>query len=653
MENQSNSWLEQTYLRVCILLAIFILPATLVRVALISIYPDDFGQLTLTQSLVAIFVGLRFDLSMAALLIGVPLLFIVLPFRWSYNRYWQRLWIGYIFVAWLLFILLMISDAIYFGQVHRHIGAEINTLDNDMGSMIRIALTNYWLALLVFVLAIPIAAWLLKAFIHKIPKYPAKPLRLFLMWPLILLLLVLAQRGNYSGKPIGVGEAFFSDSLPQGYLAMNGAFAISRALVEKQPNLRAFMPQDEAIGITQNQLLSPNIVYNESGYPLFRRIISSGNAKPNIVVLMLESWGALHIDAIRREMKLPPLGVTPNFDNLSKQGRLYTHFYANGQRSIQGAAAILGSQLTLPSMPLLGLGMENNRLSFLGDLARSENYQTIFLQSSDRGSFHFDSIAARAGFNQYLGAEDIPNLHEKPKAASTWGTWDHNTFQQANKLFATSKKPFLGFIFTSTTHTPWLIPDQKWQRYKGGSDRDAFLNTLFYADWALGELIAAAKRDGYYDNTIFIVTADHANEFVEQPDYVPNQFHIPLLIVGPGIKKGIDERVGSQVDILPTVVDLGRWKFGYAALGRSLMDNTRLEDRSAFTVRGDVIDWVTKSGWVSHNLDKRINSSVTLSELHAARFEKRLLAMYQTTIELQLDNRFIPLKSSYSASSKN
>ncbi|MEQ1914322.1 MAG: LTA synthase family protein, partial [Sideroxydans sp.] len=396
--------------------------------------------------------------------------------------------------------------------------------------------------------------------------------------------------------------------------------------------------------IVQAQLASPNVRFISPEYPLARITVGDMHKKkPNVVVLMLESWGALHMDAIRHEMKLQALGATPNFDQLAKQGRLYTHFYANGQRSIQGAAAILASQPTLPSMPLLGLGMEQNRLSFIGELAQSQNYQTIFLQSSDHGSFHFDSIAARAGFKEYRGAEEIPNVHEHPKQAKTWGTWDHNTFQEANKLFASAQKPFLGFIFTSTTHTPWIIPDARWNKFTSGSDRDKFLNTLFYADWALGQLMEAAKRDGYFDDTIFVITADHANEFVEKSEHVPNQFHIPLLIVGPGVKAGIDERVGSQADIIPTLIDLGGWSVTYAGLGRSLMDDTRNADRAAFTVRGDVMDWITREGWVSHNLDKRIGTSPALAPETANTLELKLLASYQMLMQLQLNNRFMPV----------
>lgn len=643
MIKRLSPWLAHPYLRILVLLAIFILPATVMRLALYVVHADDFSGLSFGQVLVAFLVGLRFDISIMVTMIGIPVLLMLLPFRWSHHRYWQYAWGAFIFVAWILFILLMVMDTIYFGQVHRHIGSEVNTLSNDVGSMVSIALMEYKTALLLFALATSMGAWLWWHLLRPIPAHPHRPWLRLLMLPLLFLVLLVAGRGGYTGKPIGVGEAFFSDSLAQGYLTMNGAFAISHSLIEKQPPIKSFMPQEQAVALVQAQLASPNVHFTDPSYPFAR--ITTGEVrkkKPNVVVLMLESWGALHMDAVRAEMKLPPLGATPNFDALAKQGRLYTRFYANGQRSIQGAAAILASQATLPSMPLLGLGMEQNRLSFIGELAQSQHYQTLFLQSSDHTSFYFDAISARAGFKEYRGAEEIPNIHEQPKPAKTWGTWDHNTLQEANALFAKAQKPFLGFVFTSTTHTPWIVPDARWNKYTSGSDRDKFLNTLLYADWALGQLMEAAKRDGYFEDTIFVITADHANEFVEQSEHVPNQFHIPLLIVGPGVKTGIDPRIGSQADIIPTLIDLCGWSVSYAGLGRSLLDDTRMEDRAAFTVRGDVMDWITHDGWVSHNLDKRVGSAPSLSEARAAQLEQRLLATYQTTIQAQINNSFLP-----------
>ena len=636
---------KNAYSRMLLIFIACMLPFTLMRLVLFLVYHDDFRSLGALQVLESFAVGLRFDVSMVAMVIGLPLLLmLMLPFRWAHHVYWQRLWGWFIFITLLLMLFMMAADTIYFGTVHRHVGAEIGTISSDMASMAMLAISQYGGALFLFGLAAVAGAFFWRYLTHHIP---AAPSRIWLRLASILvglLLLAILGRGGITGKPISVGEAFFSNSLGQGYLALNGAFAIARALNDIAPPPKVFMPQTEAIERAHDYLAGKGTPFYDRDFPLYRQA-GTGTAranKPNVVVLMLESWGAIHIDALRRQMNLPALGVTPNFDSLAQQGRLYTHFYANGQRSIQGAAAVLAGLPTLPGMPFLGEGLEQNQQSFLGELAQSQGYETIFLQSSDRGSLRFDAIAARAGFSTYLANEDIPELHAHKKAASTWGTWDHNTLQEANKRFAAAHKPFLGYVFTSTSHVPWLIPDSRWKKYTSGSDRDKALNAIYYADWALGEFIAAAKQSGYYDNTIFILLADHTSEFVENVENVPNLFHIPLLIVGPGINSGIDERVGSQFDITPTIADIGGWSTAYAGLGRSLMDNTRIDERAALTVRDNVISWITGKGWLSHDLTRRVGASSDLPAKDLDEMEQNLLAVYQVTTRLQLDNQIAP-----------
>lgn len=606
---------KNAYSRSLLIFLACMAPFTLMRLVLYLVYHDDFRSLGVMEVLEAFAVGLRFDASMVAMVIAL-----------------------------LLMIFMMAADTIYFGDVHRHVGAEIGTISSDMASMAMLALSQYSGALFLFGLVAVAGALFWRYLTHHIPAAP-KRIGLHLIGiPVGLLLLVILGRGGVTGKPISVGEAFFSNSLAQGYLALNGAFAISRALDDSAPPPKVFMPQAEAIQRTHDYLTGKGTPFYDRNFPLYQQA-GTGMAqihKPNVVVLMLESWGAIHIDALRKQMNLPPLGVTPNFDSFAQQGRLYTQFYANGQRSIQGAAAVLAGLPSLPGMPFLGGGLEQNQQRFLGELALSQGYETIFLQSSDRGSLHFDAIAARAGFSTYLGNEDIPELHQTKKASSTWGTWDHNTFQEANKRFAAARKPFLGYLFTSSTHVPWLIPDNRWKKYTGGSDLDKSLNALYYADWALGEFIAAAKRAGYYDNTIFVLTADHTNEFVENVEQVPNLFHIPLLIVGPGIKSGIDERVGSQLDIPPTIMDVAGWSADHAGLGRSLMDNSRINERAALSVRDNVISWITPQGWVSHDLTRRVGASKGLAAKDLDEMEQNLLAVYQATSRLQLDNHIAP-----------
>ncbi|MBI3283714.1 MAG: LTA synthase family protein [Burkholderiales bacterium] len=634
---------RNAYGRLALIFLACLLPFSLARLALYLAYFEDFKALGTAQVALAFLVGLRFDLSIVALYTLFPLTLMLLPFRWAQHIGWQRLWGWVIYCALLLLVCMLLADTLYFGEVRRHVGSEITTVTADIAPLARLALTQYAVLLALSAAGAVLGARLWQRLLRPAPAAAQrKSVRLGGL-ALVLLLLISAGRGGWSGKPLSVSDAFFSNTAAQAYLALNGAFAVTHAMLDGAPPVHDFMPQTEAIARTQNVLAGSKQAFQDPAYPLFQpHAFRGAGAKPNVVVLVLESWGAQHIDALRRHLQLPPLGATPNFDALAKQGRLYTHFYANGQRSIQGAESILASLPTPPGMPFLGEGIEQNRQSFLGELAQSQHYATFFLQSDYRGSFRFNAIAARAGFATYKGAEDMQELHARPKPPSNWGTWDHNTLQEAHQLFAHAQQPFLGYIFTSTTHAPFMVPQERWRKYPEINTLNKYLNSLYYADWAIAELMAAAKKAGYYDNTIFVLTGDHASGLMEHAEIIPNLYHIPLLIVGPGVTPGVDERIGSQLDILPTIAELANWSVAYAGLGRSLLDTERVGQRVALGVRGNIIDLISARGWVSHNLTRLVGSAPGMRAADAAELERSLLAQYQTVRRLMMENHIQP-----------
>jgi TRAP-type C4-dicarboxylate transport system permease large subunit len=128
------------FARVAWMFILFMLSATLVRLGLYFAYPADFQMLNFVQVISTFGVGLQFDASMALVMLVLPLLCLLLPFRWSHHRYWQRLWQWIAYALLLAFILMMVVDTVYFGYVHRHVGSEINTLTHDKASMVGVVL---------------------------------------------------------------------------------------------------------------------------------------------------------------------------------------------------------------------------------------------------------------------------------------------------------------------------------------------------------------------------------------------------------------------------------------------------------------------------------------------------------------------------------
>src|SRR6185295_10153416 len=225
--------------------------------------------------------------------------------------------------------------------------------------------------------------------------------------------------------------------------------------------------------------------------------------------------------------------------------------------------ALLCGFPTLPGVPYLGRGLEQTRLTGLGRLAKAEGYDPWYIMSSERNAFRLDAIAGMNGFEHYVGAEDIPAEAPVVSRKDLKGAcWDHEMFAEAGRRLATAKPPFLAFVYTSTTHYPFAWPDEKWKKRPGDALEDRYLNSLAYADWALGRFFEQSKSADWYRNTIFIVTSDHIGGpgYGVKKDEPATLHHIPGLILGPGIRPGVDRRIGSQLDLIPTIVELAGWR---------------------------------------------------------------------------------------------
>jgi len=631
--------------RVLAILSLNLLVFLVARLGLFLVYLEDFSSLTATEILQSFARGLLFDASIITLITGGPLVMMLLPFRFAHHRHWLSFWTWTNFVLLALFLLLLAGDLVYFGFVHRHAGPEITALGGDVGLLFDMAFGTYWWAMLAFALACAALLLLWRRLFRHVDGEVGRFLPRLAVLVVAVIAMAVLIRGGLGKKPLDIVDAFVGSHPAAAYLTLNGPFAMSRALINSRRVKADFFAWDEAVRRTRELVLAPGEHFvGGDEYPLIRARNPARGRKPNVVVLMLESWGAAHIDVLRRDLGLKPLGVTPNFDALTQRGLLFTRFYANGERSMDGLASILAGIPTLPGTAYLGMGMELNRMAYLGHMARQEGYARIFLQSSQRQSFHVDSIAAMAGFETYLGAEDIPATGHSLKQTER-GAWDHDTFQQASKLFAAAKKPFAGFIFTASTHLPFQSPGEKWTRYPPDSLENRYLNSLYYADWALGEFFKSAKQAGWYDNTIFILTADHISGFFSKSNDAPSLHHVPLLVIAPGLPPGISNRIGSQVDIIPTVAELAGWRAPLASLGHSLLDRRTTAPGGAFTVRGNIIERIEDNGWVAHDLQHRVAASPDAREGDLAAMETRLLAMYQVAHTLLLRNRIAPLEN--------
>ncbi|MBI2900611.1 MAG: sulfatase-like hydrolase/transferase [Planctomycetes bacterium] len=609
---------------------------TLARLALYLLHHGDFASLSAGTVALAFLRGLLFDASIIFTIILAPVALLLVPLRWAQSRWWRGIagWACYATI--LFFLFLLAADIVYFGYVHRHVGPEVQLLEESLRQVAASGVKDYLPGLLGFLAAGAGLFWLWRRLLRVPPAASGRLVERTIVLAVATTLMGFATQGAFTGKRLKIINAFVGMPPAGAHLALNGPFSMLHSWDSDFRSVKVdYLPWDEAVRTTREDVFAAGESGNDADYPLLRSRAARPGPKPNVVVVMLESWDAHYLDCIRREHGLAPLGVSPGFDEAARGGVLFPRFYAAGQRSMEGMSALLCSYPTLPTFPFLGKGLEQSALSFLGRLARREGYRTLFLQTEERDSFRADAIADMAGFDVFLGAEDIP-LSDPGRGRALVGgaAWDHEMYREAIRRFASTPEPFLGYLYTGSTHPPFQCPDARWEKWPRDTRDNAYRNGLHYADGAFGEFMEAARKAPWFERTVFLVASDHiAGGGGADPADPPSMHHIPGLVIAPGLSPGVDRRIGSQLDVLPTIMELAGWSAAYAGLGRSLLDPR--PDRAAVCVQGSLVLRVEEGGWVLHDFHRRVDGRG--SGLDA--IERRLLSFLQVSVTLLRRNR--------------
>jgi len=612
-----------------LLFAIAMALFTLGRLLLLLNYPNEFSSLGAGLTAEAFFSGLRFDGSVIGRLFAIPLVLMWLPFRLFDRRVWFD---GF---AWLLYaltlgcVLLLIGDVIYFAEVQRHVSYELLAMGNDTRFLFEYAFQAYLPQVIGF-LALAVALGWLWLRILRIPFKPSSyaPAKFLVLF----ILLAAVGRGGFTGKVIEIIEAYEGGNAAYGNLVLNGAFTtLVFALNLDDDGGHQFFDDGKL-----KHILAGEVGQVDPEYPMVKRFSQDKPTGYNVVFVLMESWNFDFVDSFGNK----GYGVTPNFDAMAKDGLRFTQFYAAGQRSIDGIQSTLTGIPVLKGLPRLDTGIGVSNISRLGKIARDNGYSTIFMQTSDRDSYKVDGIAAATGFEHYYGREDVPILLDYPDPDAAIFGWDYDTLQFMKKKIDGLKKPFLAYLFTGSTHRPYAVLPQQFMTHKPHDPQgiNGYLDTLNYSDWSIGQFIQAAKKTDWFDNTIFIFTADHTTKF-QKADELPDRFHTPFLIYAPGIIKPGEKRViGSQLDVMPTIIDLLGFDNKFSALGQSLF--RKKDGGEAFvTMGGQNIGLITKDGYIFHDLKERMASG-GFSKVKADEEEQRLLAKDQLSYELLKKNKW-------------
>ncbi|MBU0631316.1 LTA synthase family protein [bacterium] len=613
-----------------------------IRLSLYNFYKTDFSDLSTSEFYASLLMGFRVD--MISIFTFSSLFVLALLFVRSTKA---RVAIGFIWAVVLNTIfVLSFSDVLYYYYIHRHMSNEIFNLGNDMDIIYDMAFGSmlpYTLGAIV--LSILFLYSVTKIFTAKIENFISGK-KLLITTFIVILVFFIGIRNNFAGKSFGSSDAYAVNKVSSGNLALNGFFTMYRtANSHAKHNL---MKLDEAIKITKEELSSPNTPFINKNYPLERHYAKKEKPQYNVVIVLLESFGAEHLDGFTRYKEL---NITPYFKKLSQEGLKFTNFYSNGYRSIFGITSIF-TGITIPlGFEYLGHGLELSNLSYLGKVAKENGYSTLAMQAANNRSYRVDAVSKLAGFDNYYGAQDMPNVEDvDPGRAPLTGTYDYNMFAFYHKKLNEMKEPFLSFAFTDTTHSDYYLPSKKFERYPHDlKNYNGSLNAHIYTDDSIRRFIEGVKKEPWFDRTIFIFTSDHGSGDALNPiarEYRPDDkplpsiehFRIPLIIYAPKIfKPEVIKTLGSHNDIFPTIVDMLGWDANITTMGSSLFDHD-IKHRFAYFFAGDLIGLKTDEGYIKYNFKHVVETSA--DENKTQEMKKLLFAIDTAEANLLTKNRW-------------
>ncbi|HEY3423192.1 MAG TPA: sulfatase-like hydrolase/transferase, partial [Negativicutes bacterium] len=248
-----------------------------------------------------------------------------------------------------------------------------------------------------------------------------------------------------------------------------------------------------------------------------------GFGKMNVVVIVEESFGSEFVGVLGNQR-----GLTPNFDRLSKEGMLFSHVYASGTRTVRGLEAI---SLSLPPIPSESVIKRpgNENMTNWGKVMSENGYQTSFLYG---GYGYFDNMNYFFQSNGFAISDR--SAIDQPKFANIWGVSDEDLFIHAMSYFDTAAaggKPFFSIIMSTSNHKPYTFPEGIPGIPAKGGGRDAGVR---YSDYALGKFFDQSRDHSWFNNTLFVVVADHGARVYGRAQIPIKSYEIPLLIYAPG-----------------------------------------------------------------------------------------------------------------------
>ena len=452
--------------------------------------------------------GLAMDMSVAAYCTLIPALVLLVSLMGGYRRVYVMALKVYFAVLSFLVSVVFISDL----ELYTHWGFRIDAtvFTYIVQPKEAAAGVSLWV---VIGMAVTLVFWscfqyfAINQFVLKFYRtaaVPKKRIREAMVFVVLFGLLFVTIRGGVTASTMNTGRAYFSETMFLNHAAVNPCFSLLSSMAKSNRNGHQyrFMEDEEARRIV-NRMVNKCAASDSISIPQLLN-----NTRPNIVFILLESFGAAVVESLGGAP-----GVTPNIARLSQEGIFFRKMYAGSFRTDRGLVCILSGYPAQPTMSITKHPAISQTLQSIPSILKKSGYHTSFLYGGDLNFAYIKSYLVTQGIVDLTQDSDFP-VKER---LSKWGAPDHITFDYFYNQVKNAQEPFCKFFLTLSSHEPFEVPYHQFQ--------DPYLNSVAYTDHCLGRFIENLKQLPQWENMLVIIVPDHAMKYPTEIRYDSPERH--------------------------------------------------------------------------------------------------------------------------------
>lgn len=518
---------------------------SLCRILFYSFNLSYFGNL----ELVSLIGGIRFDL-MTITIVYAPF---IIAYFFLYNRKSTLLKILFHFSN-SISILTNCIDFEYYKFTLKRTTSDLFTtsgIGSDILKLLPQFIIDFWYLVIIIAVLIALSEFLYRKTENQdFTKISIGNYLVFLI-PM-LALLVVGFRGGIQLRPLSVLYASKYASAQNVPIVLNTPFTLLKSAYKED-----LKPLDYYSNSDLESIYTPLQYFEGDSIP----------KRTNVVLIVLESFSKEYIGYYNNGK-----GYTPFLDSLITQSLSFEQAYANGKKSIEALPALLSGIPTLMNSAYISSKYASNQISSIANELDQRGYQTSFYHGGTNGTMGFNAYSQMAGIKKYIGLNEYPNEGDYD---GNWGIFDEPFLQFCVEDLDQTATPFFATIFTLSSHHPYKVPDKYANKFPKGEL--PILQSVAYADYALKRFFESAKKESWFDETLFILTADHTSQN-QIPKYGTRTgiYEIPLLFYSPKyLPAKVSQRISQQADIFPSILDFMGYEANINTFGNSVFDSTK------------------------------------------------------------------------------